>query len=151
MPGRCFGIYGSTVDGWTGSGSVTNNPAATDPEDPYNTIWHFAVANGQANTFLTTEDLTLSTILDNGFDFSGEGAGQLVFDIKLDSYAPGTTILVRMDSGYPNVGEVSLDIASLSLGSWQRVSVDFAEFEANPGAGGAVTMTSTSVSFIAEA
>ena len=46
-----------------------------DPEDPENTIWHFAVTGGVANAFLKSQDLTDDELLETGFDYSGNRLG----------------------------------------------------------------------------
>ncbi len=124
------------VDGWTGSGTVVNDPNFTDPDDSLNIIWHFSVTGGSANTFLGTENLSNHSVLDPGFDLSGNGQGQLVFDIKVDSISPGATLQVKIDSGWPNIGQVEIAHSELTTGSWQRMTIDFADFLANPGPGG---------------
>ena len=103
-----------TVDGYTGPGAtVTNNPNLTDPEDYSNTIWHVAVSGGIANAYLGTADLSADPVLDTGYDLSGAGSGQLIFDIKVNSITPGTVLTVKIDSGYPNLGQVALTPSQL--------------------------------------
>jgi hypothetical protein len=64
------------VNGFTGDGAtVVNDPAAADPDDPANTVWHVSVSGGVANVYLESEDLTEDPLLDTGFDFSGGGLG----------------------------------------------------------------------------
>ena len=93
------------VGGFTAPGaSVTNNPNYTDPGDSSNTVWYVAVSGGVANAYIGTGDLSSDPVLDSGFDFSGAGAGYLVFDIKVNAIDPGATLKVKMDSGYPQAG-----------------------------------------------
>jgi beta-glucanase (GH16 family) len=127
-----------TVDGYTGPGAtVVNNPNFTDPEDSSNTVWDVAISGGTANVFMGTTDLSADPVLDSGFDFSGAGLGQLVFDIKVISISPGATMTVKIDSGYPNLGQVALTPSQYSIGSWRRVAINFSDLLANPGPGGA--------------
>jgi len=126
------------VDGYTGPGAtVVNDPGFTDPEDSNNTVWHVAISGGTANVFLGTGDLSVDPVLDSGFDFSGAGVGQLVFDIKVNSISPGAVLTVKIDSGYPNLGQVALTPSQYSVGNWRRVAISFADLLANPGPGGA--------------
>ena len=126
------------VDGYTGPGAtVINNPNLTDPEDSSNTIWDVSISGGTANVFMGTGDLSTDPVLDSGFNFSGAGLGQLVFDIKVISISPGAIMTVKIDSGYPNLGQVALTPSQYSIGSWRRVAINFSDLLANPGPGGA--------------
>ncbi len=124
------------VGGFIGDGAVvTNDPAAVDPDDGTNTVWHFAVAGNVANAYLTSEDLSAHEILDTGFDFSGgNSVGEIVFDMRVNSVDPSTTLLVKLDSGWPNLGEVALPSSQLRMGGWKTYSVKFDDLVANPGA-----------------
>jgi len=127
------------VDGFTGPGAtVINDPAFPDPDDAANTVWHVSVAGDVANVFLGTQDLTADPILDSGFNFSGGGlggdpVGEIVFDMQVNSMTPGTSLLVKLDSGFPNVGEVVLPESELTMGAWKTYSVKFDDLLANPG------------------
>ncbi|MFT6276534.1 MAG: putative lipoprotein with Yx(FWY)xxD motif, partial [Halioglobus sp.] len=124
------------VDGYTGPGaSVTNNPNFIDPDDSTNTLWYVSVNGGIASAYLSTSDLGADDILDSGFDLSGDGAGQLVFDLKVNSLSPGATLTVKIDSGALAFGQVALAPQSLTVGSWQRVAINFADLLAGPGPG----------------
>ena len=67
--------------------SITHN--FTDPENSLNTVWKVAVSGGTANVFMGTGEPEFRPVLDSGFDFSGNGLGQLVFDIKVNSIDAG--------------------------------------------------------------
>jgi len=127
------------VDGFTGAGAtVTNDPAFPDPDDAANTVWHVSVANDVANVFLGTQDLSADPLLDSGFDFSGGGlggdpVGEIVFDMQVNSITPGTDLFVKLDSGFPNLGEVVLPESELVIGDWKTYSVKFDDLLANPG------------------
>ena len=126
------------VDGYIGPGAtVVNNPNFTDPDDSSNTVWNVSISGDTGNVFMGTGNLSSDPVLDSGFDFSGVGFGQLVFDIKVISITPGTTLTVKIDSGYPNLGQVALTPSQYSVGSWRRVAINFADLLANPGPGGA--------------
>lgn len=123
----------ATINGWTGAGAtVINNPNLVDPADPTNTLWHFSVSGGAANAYLGTGDLAGHAILDSGFDLSGSGSGFLVFDIYINSIAPGAVITVKIDSGWPDLGFVALQPSQYAVGSWRRVVIDFATLLGNP-------------------
>jgi len=123
-------------DGYIGQGAtVVNDPYFTDPENNGNTVWRFSVQGGVANAFLGTADLGSDPVLDSGFDLSGDGSGWLVFDIKVISLSPGATLTVKIDSGYPDLGQVALTSSQYTVGSWRRIAIDFADLLANPGPG----------------
>ena len=114
--------------GWTApSATVINDTNFTDPQDSSNTVWRFDVSGGVANIFLGTADLSADPLLDDGFDLSGDGNGQLVFDIKVISISAGATLTVKIDSGYPDLGQVALTASQYDVGSWRRVSINFAD------------------------
>jgi beta-glucanase (GH16 family) len=128
------------VDGFTGDGAVVvNNPAATDPDDPENTVWQVGISGGVANVFLASEDLTDDELLDTGFDFSGsdvvggDPVGEVVFDMYVNSVSEDATILVKLDSGFPDVGEVVLPLSEIAVGTWKTYSIKFEDIVANPG------------------
>jgi beta-glucanase (GH16 family) len=133
------------VDGFTGDGAtVISDPAFPDPEDDENTVWRVGVAGGVANVYLKSQDLADDELLDTGFDFSGEGlggepVGEVAFDLNIQSATPGTDLLIKLDSGFPNVGEVALpweeyiESGDYALGEWRSFSVKFDDLLANPG------------------
>ena len=130
----------ATVGSSTGPGAtVLSNPSVTDPADPGNTLWSIYINNpatGAASINLGTADLSAHALLDSGFDLSGGGLGQLVFDIKVISLSAGATLTVKMDSGYPDLGQVVLSPSQYTVGSWRRVAINFADLLASPGPGG---------------
>ena len=112
--------------GWTAStATVINDTNFTDPQDSSNTVWRFSVSGGVANIFMGTGNLSADPLLDDGFDLSGDGTGQLVFDIKVISLSPGATLTVKIDSGYPNLGKLALSASQYTIGSWRRVAINF--------------------------
>jgi beta-glucanase (GH16 family) len=127
------------VSGFTGEGAtVVNDPAFADPEEAGNTVWHVAVSNGVGNVYLATEDKTEDPILDSGFDFSGKGlggdpVGEIVFRMRVNSVTDGARLLVKLDSGFLNLGEVEIPRDVLAIGEWKTYSVKFDQLLANPG------------------
>ncbi len=140
-----------TVGGWTGPGAVVvSDPYFTDPGDPANTVWYVSISDGSANVYLGTADLSAHGLLDSGFDLSGGGLGQLVFDIKVNSLSPGATLTVKIDSGYPDLGQVVLTPAQYSVGSWRRVVIDIADLLADPGPGAGLDLENVVNAFVLE-
>ncbi len=122
----------------------------TDPEDSCNTVWRFSVSGGTANAYLGTVNLSSDPVLDSGFDLSGDGLGQLVFDIKVISLSPGTTLTVKIDSGYPDLGQVALTASQYTVGSWRRVAINFADLLANPDPGAGLDLNNVVNAFVIE-
>jgi hypothetical protein len=127
------------VSGFTGDGAVVlSNPAATDPDDPNNVVWQVGVSGGVANVFLASEDLTDDPLLDTGFDFSGSGlggdpVGEIIFDMYVNSMSDDATVLIKLDSGFPHLGEVVLPASEILVGEWKTYSIKFSDLVANPG------------------
>ena len=148
------GTFTSTTlvaDGYTATGAtVINDPNYTDPEDTGNTVWRFSATGGVANAYLHTADLSSDPLLDSGFDLSGDGTGQLVFDIKVISLSAGATLTVKVDSGYPNLGQVALTPAQYSIGAWRRVTINFADLLADPGPGAGLDLDNVVNAFVIE-
>ncbi|MDF2178877.1 family 16 glycosylhydrolase [Aliiglaciecola sp. CAU 1673] len=55
--------------------------------------------------------------------------GQLVFDLKVDNLSEGTSLLVKIDSGWPNVSDLSVPLPP--LGEWQEVRLSVAQLLAS--------------------
>ncbi|WP_434951469.1 family 16 glycosylhydrolase [Shewanella sp. HL-SH4] len=51
--------------------------------------------------------------------------GELVFDINVTSIGEGTEVLVKVDSGWPNTGDISISLPD-NLNQWQEVRISFA-------------------------
>jgi beta-glucanase (GH16 family) len=147
------GTIGSTdlvVGGYIGPGAVViNDPNFSDPADPANTVWRVDISGGTANAYLGTANLSSDPVLDSGFDLSGPG-GQLVFDIKVISITPGAVLTVKIDSGYPNLGQAALTPSQYTVGSWRRVAIDFATLLADPGPGPGVDLANVVNAFVIE-
>jgi len=64
------------------------------------------------------------------------GAGELKFDMYIDSAgtAPFGDILIKMDSGWPALGQVSLSVSDLPKDEWFSYSVPVRDLVENPGA-----------------
>ncbi|MEJ2604808.1 MAG: family 16 glycosylhydrolase, partial [Gammaproteobacteria bacterium] len=122
--------------------TVINDPLFEDPEDAGNTVWRVGVAGGVANVALTGEEFTDNPLLETGFDFSGgrrgggpgtEPVGEIAFEMEIVSITPGTELVIRLDSGFPNAGDVILPDSVLApVGERRTYSVKFDDFLANP-------------------
>ncbi|NVJ60080.1 MAG: family 16 glycosylhydrolase [Gammaproteobacteria bacterium] len=123
------------VNGFTGdNATVVNNPNVIDPDDETNTVWHVSVAGDVANVYLQSQDLTEDELLDTGFDFStSDLVGEIVFDMKINSATSGTQLIVKLDSGFPNVGQVTIPESEWAVGEWKTYSIKFKDIVANPG------------------
>lgn len=60
---------------------------------------------------------------------SWTAAGELVFDYKVNSMDAGAKLLVKIDSGWPSVSDVS--VTPLSVGAWQTFRIKVADLLAN--------------------
>ena len=67
--------------------------------------------------------------------YGHRGGGELKFDMYIDSSmtAPGSTISVKMDSGYPALGFVTLNVADMPKNEWFSYSASINQLLANPG------------------
>jgi len=133
------------VNGYTSDGaSVISDPMAADPDDATNTVWHVAISGGPANVYLESQDLTDDPLLDTGFNFSGnrnvgpggDPVGEIVFDMMVNSIDVGTDLYVKLDSGYPNLGQVLIPASQIAVGAWKTYSIKFDMLLANPLDGG---------------
>ena len=75
---------------------------------------------------------------------------EIVFDYKVNSKADGATLLVKIDSGWPNVSDVSVPVAE--LGVWKEFRITLADLldNGNSLAGGKATLTSVVNSFVVD-
>eukprot|EP00752_Nemacystus_decipiens_P018817 g16873.t1 len=106
-----------------------------NPQDDFHTYameWETDnEAGGVANAFIGSEDLTDNPLLETGFDFGGaDFAGQLLFDMRVDQLADGTQLVVKMDSGFPDLGQVTL--TDITVGAWDSYSVSLADLVNSP-------------------
>ena len=67
--------------------------------------------------------------------YGHRGGGELKFDMYIDSSmtAPGSSIAVKMDSGFPALGFVSLNVADMPTNEWFSYSVSINQLLANRG------------------
>ncbi|WP_157960453.1 glycoside hydrolase family 16 protein [Marinimicrobium alkaliphilum] len=103
-------------------GNLVMDPAL---ETDHGTVWDIQY-NGPSNAFLLTEDLSEREYLEDGLSFNGvEAGGQIKFDLRVVDIEDETELLVKVDSGWPNVSYHSIDIPGND--EWVTVAVRFSE------------------------
>ena len=67
--------------------------------------------------------------------YGHRGGGELKFDMYIDSSmtAPDSTISIKMDSGYPALGSVTLDVSAMPKNEWFSYSASINQILANRG------------------
>jgi beta-glucanase (GH16 family) len=92
-------------------------------------LWNAFVGN----VSLGSADMSGVEGIENGFTLNGGSGwtnnGELEFDIKLMSIDPKTRLVVKMDSGHPQVGFVEIEVPA--AGEWHHVAVKVADLLAN--------------------
>lgn len=117
---------------------------------PLFTVFGDAIGSGLDIQVYKPENVTTSTVVESGrgsvfkvVKTGGDGnasfhmidapislnhwatAGKLKFDIKVNSKASGSTLLVKMDSGWPQLSDVSVPLPA--DGAWESFSIDVAD------------------------
>ena len=129
--------------------TVTNMLDATAPSDAGaeagNVFWRagFMGASGNVgNVFLGSGARSDAAVLDEGFDLSGDNGvlGRLAFRMRVNALDQMTSLTVKMDSEYPDLGFVeltgahALDAEGIEAdGEWRQYAVSLSELIANPG------------------
>lgn len=110
--------------------------AVNDIGGDHGEVWDITF-NGLGNVFLTVGDLATEG-LQNALALSGGTGwttnGELSFDLYIESIDTGTGLLAKLDSGYPNLGQLEIELPA--AGEWARVHIRIADLLANPLAGG---------------
>jgi len=77
-------------------------------------------------------------------------AGELVFDVKVNTKAAGANLLVKMDSGWPNVSDFTVPVAN--NGEWKEVRIAVADLidNGNSIAAGAANLNMIANMFVIE-
>ena len=113
-------------DGGT-AGNVVSTPNYTQADK---TVWDIMFNGAPGNTFLMTGDMSAETAVDNGFKFTNmQSTGEFSFDLYVDAIESATKLLIKLDSGWPNLSYSEL--TNLKVGEWQHVSVPFENLKAN--------------------
>lgn len=93
--------------------------------------------NGIGNVFLTSNPMENDPTVKQGVKLVGGSGwtinGELSFDMKVQSSSPDYdgTLLVKLDSGYPNLGQLAISVPPAD-GSWHRVAIRVSDLLANP-------------------
>lgn len=94
--------------------------------------------DGPGNVFLSSGDMSENPGIDDGFSLAGGSGwaqyGTLEFDIFIESIDAGTTLLAKLDSGYPNLGQLAIETPA--IGQWTHAVIRVADLIANPLNGG---------------
>ena len=109
--------------------------------------------NGLSNVFLTAEDMSEVEGFDTGVALSGGAGwsnnGEIEFDLLVVDASVDSQFTVKLDSGYPNTGAVTIDTPE--IGVWEKVSVRVSELMANPiPEGGGVNLANVLNMFVLE-
>ncbi len=103
------------------AGNVVSNPAHTLGEE---VVWDIMFNGAPGNAFLMTGDMSAVEGVNNGFKLTNMAQlGEVKFDLLVEAIEPATELLIKVDSGWPNVSYKSIDIPP--LGEWTSVSVPF--------------------------
>ncbi len=100
------------------------------------TVWDVQF-NGPGNIFLLADAGANidNFILADPFDGAGwNDTGDLIFDLRVQAIQPGTSLEVKLDSGWPNVSYYAIDVPP--TGEWTTVAVRFSDLIPNPHDGG---------------
>ena len=131
----------TVVENTLAPGSFAFPGVTVDSEPRANGAWEIEFArNGLllwddflGNVFLGSEDMSDVEGVETGFNLEGGSSwstnGELEFDIKVKSIDPETRLFVKMDSGYPGVGFVEIEVPD--KGRWHHVVVKVADLLAN--------------------
>ena len=123
------------TNGGVAGHTLANNRNAMDPTDSSNTVWRFQVSGGVANTFISSQSFGSTGVLATGFDLRGSDAGgRLLFDMYVDTLSDGTSLVAKLDSGFPNLCEVT--VPGIAMDAWKTYSIPIRDCVASPRAGG---------------
>ena len=96
-------------------------------------VWDI-LFNGTGNVFLGSADMSDEEALDDGFQLAGGSGwtkyGELEFDIFVADASADSQLVVKLDSGWPDAGEVIIDMPA--PGEWHHVAISVADLLANP-------------------
>jgi beta-glucanase (GH16 family) len=106
------------------AGNVVMDPAYSVDGD---VVWDVQF-NGLGNVHLSSQDMSNVDGIESGFRLTNMAAlGEVRFDLKVIGIDEGTELLVKLDSGWPNVSYKSVTVPA--AGEWATVSVRFAEMQ----------------------
>jgi beta-glucanase (GH16 family) len=116
-----------------------NVVSAFNPADAeHGLVWDITF-NGTGNVYLSAvpagsaaQAAPTSLALNGGAGWAN--VGELAFDLRVERREADTQFLVKLDSGYPNLGQIQIEAPP--VGQWQHVAVRVADLLGNPGPGG---------------
>ena len=119
---------------WDNEGAITMSE--TDIGGDHGTVIEVVTSN--------MGNIAINAVDGNTFKLFGMGnsnepwklhAGELLFDMYIDSAGTtaDSTITIKMDSGWPQLGQKSFNVADLPKDEWTRVSVKVNDLVATPG------------------
>jgi len=127
-------------DSYNPDGAISHSEVA---EDGRGDVWNVAKTGANGNAY---------------FKIKGDPAdmrnwstdSELIFDVKVNSKAEGAKLLVKIDSGWPNVSDVTVDVAP--DGTWKEFRITLADLidNGNSLAGGQATLASVVNSFVVD-
>jgi beta-glucanase (GH16 family) len=150
IPGREGGTRELAVNSfWDNDGSLTFAEVPADDADRGTVIEVQTSNSGNISINAVDEEPTELFGMGNNPRFWEVHAGELKFDIYVDSAStdPDSSIMIKMDSGYPAVGFVDLKVADLPQDEWTTVSVKVNDLLASRAEGLNPLDTSEIVSF----
>jgi beta-glucanase (GH16 family) len=138
LPGREGGTRELAVNSfWDNEGSLVF--AEVDSDDPNRGTVIDVMTSNSGNISINAVDgePTLLFGMGNNPNFWELHAAELKFDIYVDSAGTDadSSILIKMDSGYPAVGFVDLKVADLPADEWTTISVQLNDLIASRGDG----------------
>jgi beta-glucanase (GH16 family) len=122
---------------WDNDGALTFSEVSAD--DPNRGIVIDVMTSNSGNISINAVDGEPTTLfgMGNNPNFWELHAGELKFDLYVDSSGtdPESSILIKMDSGWPAVGSVELKVADLAPDAWTTISVQVNDLLASRGEG----------------
>ncbi|MGI9323054.1 MAG: glycoside hydrolase family 16 protein [Pseudomonadales bacterium] len=133
----------------SGSAVAANDPDAMDPAGTRDSVWRLQIMGGAGNAYISSEDLSMHAVLDTGFDLGADAddASKIIFDMYVDELSDGTSLLVKLDSGYPNLSEAT--VPDIAMDAWKTYSIPIRDLTANP-AGNGVDLGNVANPFVIE-
>lgn len=147
LPGPpLFEMYGDDLasglqfDSYNPDGAISHSEVA---EAGRGDVWNVIKTGANGNAYFKVKGDP--TDLRNWSDTS-----ELIFDVKVNSKAEGATLLVKIDSGWPNVSDVNVPLAA--DGEWKEFRISLADLIANGNslAAGKATLASVVNTFVVD-
>lgn len=128
------------------AGNVVSTPAYAMGDS---VVWDIMFNGTPGNAFLSSGDMSAVAGVNNGFKFTNMAVyGEFKFDLLVEAIDPATELLIKLDSGWPNVSYKSIDIPA--VGEWTTISIPFNQLAANNIQAGQVDMDAILNPFVIE-